>query len=488
LTETLKQQAIKGVFWSFLERFGTQFILLISQIVLARLLKPSDFGIIGILIVFVTISQVFVDSGFGNALIQKKGVNSIDYSTVFYCNIGISILLYVLLFVSSPIIADFYSQPELKWLLRLVSLVLVSNSLGLVQFTKFKKELKFKIIAKTTFWANVLSAIVGILLAYLDFGVWALAIQMVLIYFFRTVFFWILSDWRPLFVFSRSSFKGLFNFGYKLLLSSLLDQVFRNIYILIIGKFYTPKDLGFYTQAKNFQEVPVITLSAVVGSVTFPAFSRIQDDNERLFIGYRKVLKLLVFINFPLMLGLAIIAHPLFLYLLGEQWLPAVPYFQLLCVSGMLYTLQTTNLSILQVKGRTDLFLKLEIIKKFVIVLAIIIGSNWGVMGLVCGRVASSFIAYFINSYYSGSLLNYSIRMQLRDLFPAMIITLLMAAIMLLMSVVFVDSFGLFVAQMIVGVLSYFTISYLSKQEACIDGIKIIKEFIPIERWKIRRY
>jgi len=483
----LKQQAVTGIFWSFLERFGSQFILLITQVVLARLLTPEDFGLIGMLAIFIGISQAFVDSGFGNALIQKKEVNQTDYSTVFYFNILVGFILYGILFFSAPFIADFFHQEKLIGLTRLIGLLLILNSFGLIQFVKLKKELNFKSIAKATIFSNIMAAICGITLAFLNFGVWALAIQMVSIYLFRTLIFWISSTWRPTWEFSYQSFKGLFNFGSKLLLSSLLDQIFQNIYLLIIGKLFTAKDLGYYTQAKKLQGVPVIALAAIVGNVTFPAFSKIQDENEKLLIGFRKTLKLLVFVNFPLMLGLAVVAQPLFLFVFGPQWLPSVPYFQLLCISGMLYTLHTTNLSILQVKGRSDLFLRLEIIKKSITVIAIFIGLQWGIMGLIYGRVVTSFIAYFINAYYSGKLLKYPIKNQLKDLWPAMVASITMAIIVSAVGF-WSQSFISFIAQIIIGIAAYFIIANYTKQEAFLDGIALIREFIPLNSWKTKKY
>jgi O-antigen/teichoic acid export membrane protein len=471
---------IKGVFWSFLERFGTQSILLLTQIVLARLLSPKDFGLIGMIIIFVSISQVFIDSGFVNALIQKADINSSDYSTAFICNLVISIFLYLILFFSSPLIADFLNQPELKWLLRFVCLGLLFISLGFVQVAKLRKELNFKVITKATIYANIISAVVGISMALLNYGVWALAFQMVLIYFFRTLFFWIYGDWRPILIFSKKSFKALFNFGYKLLLSGIIDQAYRNIYLLIIGKLFSARDLGYYTQAHKFQEVPVQSLAVIVGSVTFPAFSKIQNEEEKLLLGVRKTLKLLVFVNFPLMLGLAAVAQPLFFYVLGEKWLSAVPYFQLLCISGMLYTLHTTNLSILQVKGRPDLFLRLEIIKKIIITIAIVIGLKWGIMGLIGGSVITSFISFFINAFYSGRLINYPIKRQLKDIYPALILSLLMVCIILGLGRLYPPSLLLFISQVLIGIISYLLMSYIAKNEACLDGIKIIKELIPV--------
>ena len=484
----LKKQTIKGVFWSSVERFGTQFIVLITQIILARLLSPHDFGLIGILIIFITISNVFVDSGFGNALIQKKNANEIDFSTVFYCNIIISTVLYIILFCTSPFIAVFFNQKELAWLIRLVGLVLIFNSFGVVQFAIFRKKLIFKAIARATVIANILSALIGITLAYLNYGIMALAIQMILTHFLKTLLFWMQSSWRPKLMFSKQSFSELFQFGYKLLLSGLLDQIFQNVYLFIIGKLYTTKDLGHYTQARNFQQVPVSTLFAIVGSVTFPAFSKIQDDAEKLLIGVRKTIKILGFINFPLMLGLSVTAEPLFKYILGEKWLPAVPYFKLLCISGMLYTLHAVNLLILQVKGRSDLFLKVEVYKKIIMIVAILIGINWGIIGLVWSHVASSFISYFVNAVYSKKLIGYSIMQQLKDLFPTIITTIFMSTLMYSITEAASISLGIFILQILLGGFSYFVISFITRNDALVDSLNILRDLIPIEKWKRKKF
>jgi O-antigen/teichoic acid export membrane protein len=481
--ESLKSKTISSVLWSFLERFGTYLVLLITQIVLARLLLPADFGLIGMLTIFIAISQAFIDSGFDNALIQKKHTNQKDYSTVFYFNILIGFLCYGILFFSAPLIAEFFEQEKLVGLTRLVGLILVFNALGLIQLVKFKKELNFKVIAQVSVTANFLSAVIGIGLALMDYGVWALAFQMVSIYFLRSAFYWMKSHWRPSLVFSKQSFRQLFGFGSKLLISGIIDQIFQNIYLLVIGKLFTAKELGYYTQAQKFQEVPVVTLASVVGNVTFPAFSKIQDDDERLRIGFRKMIKLLVFVNFPMMLGLAVIAQPLFLLLLGEKWLPAVPYFQILCISGMIYTLHTSNLSILKVKGRSDLFLYLEIIKKVIVVLAILIGLNWGIMGLVVGQVVTSFISLFLNAFFTGKLISYSIKAQLKDVSSTLIIALLMVGCMILVgnpegSVLYL------LLQILTGISAYFLLAFTTKQEAMNDSLLILKELIPLKRWK----
>ncbi|MBN2598112.1 MAG: MOP flippase family protein [Marinifilaceae bacterium] len=483
----LKSQTIKGVFWSFLEKFGSQFILLISQVILARLLEPEDFGLIGMLAIFIGVSQAFIDSGFDNALIQKKDVNQTDYSTVFYFNIAIGFVLYFLLFAAAPYIADFFHQPLLIDLTRVVCLVLAVNSFGLIHLVKFKIEMNFKSIAQVVVIANFLSAFVGIGMALLNFGVWALAGQIIGIYFFRTVLFWVKSTWRPSFIFSIQSFNQLFRFGSKLLLSGIISQTFENIYLMVIGRMFSASALGFYSQAKKLQQVPVTTLAQVVGNVTFPAFSKIQDDNEKLKQGFRKLIKLLVFINFPLMLGLAVIAKPLLVLVLGVKWLPSVPYFQLLCIAGMIYTLHTSNLNILKVKGRSDLFLILEVVKKLIVIIAIVIGLNWGIMGLVIGQICTSFISFFINAFFTGKLIAYTIPNQLKDISQTFLISLLMVAFMMTGWLIDNEIISLSY-QILIGIGSYLLLATATKQEALTDGLLILKEVIPLRRWKNIKY
>jgi O-antigen/teichoic acid export membrane protein len=483
----LKSQTINGVFWSFLEKFGSQLILLISQIILARLLEPEDFGLIGMLAIFIGVSQAFIDSGFDNALIQKKDVNQTDYSTVFYFNIAIGFLLYILLFVAAPYIADFFRQPLLVNLTRVVCIILAVNSFGLIQLVKFKIEMNFRAIAQVVVIANFLSAFVGIGMALLGYGVWALAGQIMGIYFFRTVLFWVKSSWRPSLVFSVESFKQMFRFGSKLLLSGIISQTFENIYLMVIGRMFSATALGFYSQAKKLQQVPVTTLAQVVGNVTYPAFSKIQDDNEKLKQGFRKLIKLLVFVNFPLMLGLAVIAKPLLVLVLGEKWLPSVPYFQLLCIAGMIYTLHASNLNILKVKGRSDLFLSLEIAKKLIVVVAIIIGLNWGIMGLVVGQICTSFVNFFINAFFTGKLISYSIPNQLKDISQSLYISLGMVAFMTI-GWVFENQILTLSFQILIGIGSYLLLAIATKQEALTDGLLILKEVILLRRWKKIKY
>lgn len=485
--DNLKKASIKGVLWSGIERFGTQIILFVTQVVLARLLTPKEFGLIGMITIFIAISTSFVNSGFGTALIQKKDVNKDDFSTVFIYSIVVALLFYLILYLSAPWIASFFDQLELIGLTRVIGFTFVFASLGLVHNSILQREMDFKSISKITVFANVFASIVGITIALMGGKAYALAFQIVSIQLFRTLFLWIYCLWRPQWIFSTKSFKELFRFGSRLLFSGLLDQIFQNIYLLVIGKYFSAVDLGYYSQAKKFQEVPVASLAGVVGSVSFSAMSKIQDNEEKLRSTFRSLLRMLSFVNFPLMLGLAAVAHPLFFSILGEKWLDAVPYFQLLCISGMLYTLHTTNLSILNVKGRSDLFLRLEVIKKVITTIAIIIGFYWGIIGLVVGRVICSFISYFINCYYSGRIIGFSFYSQVKDIALSFISSIFMFLLIYAFGAIH-TSILLLSVQIVAAILFYLVFSFFTRNQALVDIVKLLNEIKPLPLWVIRKF
>jgi O-antigen/teichoic acid export membrane protein len=439
MSESLKLKIISALIWSAIERVGQQAIYFFITIIIARLLSPSDYGLVGMLAIFMAISSSLVDSGFSAALIQKKNATYKDFSTIFYFNIFISIILFSVLFFSAPFIAKFYNQPRLISLTQFMALNLIINSFGLIQNTIIIKSIDFKTQTKISLVSSIASGAIGIFLAYEGFGVWSLAVQGLTSNLIRTVLLWFFNSWRPTLEFSISSLRGLFSFGSKLLASGLLDQIFDNIYKLVIGKLFSATSLGYYSQAKRIQEIPVTNLTQMVQRVTYPVYSTIQDDTQRLKRGYRNTIKAIIFINFPLMLGLAITAEPLVKVLLTEKWLPVVPYLQLLCIYGFLYPLSAVNLNILKVKGRSDIFFYLEIVKKAVIAIAILITYRWGVLALVIGQVCTGIIAFFINIYYSGKLINYSIKEQLLDIFPYFSLAALMSIFMYLVGLFFLE-------------------------------------------------
>ncbi|MDQ0428866.1 O-antigen/teichoic acid export membrane protein [Planomicrobium stackebrandtii] len=417
---SLKKKTISGLLWSFGDMIGNQGIQFIIQIILARLLVPEDFGIIGMILVFVALSNSLVDSGFTQALIRDQKADQTDYSTVFYFNLAVSVIIYGLLFLSAPLISNFFEQDQLTAIVRVLALGVVINAFSIIPRAMFTKEVDFKVQAKVNMAASVLSGIVAVAMALLGFGVWSLVVRMLALNGIQAVLLVFYRRWLPSLVFSTASFKRLFGFGWKLLVSGLIDTAYNNIYYLIIGKQYSATSLGYYTNASKFSDVATQTLTATIQRVTYPVLSGIQDQEERLKQSFKKVIKLSGFLIFPVMVGVAAVADPLIYLIFGEKWMTMVPYFQLLCIAGMLYPIHALNLNILQVKGRSDLFLYLEIIKTIVptVLILIVIWMDWGITILVVTIVLDSYISLFINIYFSGREISYGVREQIVDLLP----------------------------------------------------------------------
>ena len=424
---SLKQKTVNGLTWSFLDNFAYQGITFLVGIVIARLVAPEEFGVIGMITLFIAISSTFVNSGFSSALIRKQNATEIDYNTVFYFNLAVSFFFYFILFLASPYIADFFEEPRLILILRVLSLNLILSAFSIVQSVILSKKIDFKKQAKISVCSSILSGAVGIVCAYQGMGVWALVWRMVAGAFFSSFFLWVWGRWKPQLLFSWLSFKELFSFGSKLLLSSLLDTTFKNIYYPIIGKCFSPSSLGFYTRAESYCALFSSTLTGNIQRVTYPVLSSVQDNSELLKSTYKRLIKSTMLIAFTMMLALAATAKPLILILIGDVWLPTVPFLQLMCFSAMFYPLHALNLNAINVKGRSDLFLKLEIIKKILTVPIIFIGIYWGIEALLIGRIITSIVAYFLNSYYSADLINYSTKEQLKDILPSLGVALVAA-------------------------------------------------------------
>ncbi|MEG1724009.1 MAG: lipopolysaccharide biosynthesis protein [Anaerovoracaceae bacterium] len=450
---SLKTKTIHGAVWSFVDNIASSGITFLVGIILARLLTPEEFGVLGMLTIFIAISNSFVDSGFSNALIRKNDVKAIDYNTVFYFNILIGIGCYIFLFIASPAISRFFREPQLLNVTRVLGLVLIINALAIIQRTQFIKKIDFKTQAKISIISSLSSGSIGVGMAFAGCDVWSLVGQQLSRQFFNTLFLWIYSKWRPAWEFSWKSFHEMFSFGSKLLVSGLLETIYQNIYYLIIGRFYSSGLLGQYTRAEQFNTIFSSNLTSVVQRVSFPVLSSIQEEEQRLKEAYRRVMKMTMFVTFACMLGLAATAKPLILLLIGEKWLPAVAYLQIICFSGMLYPLHAINLNILQVKGRSDIFLKLEIIKKCIGVMPIVIGIFYGIEFMLLVGVIISMIAYFFNSYYSGRLINYSTWSQIRDILPMFGVSLFVAICMWGLSFLDIPNMLILPLQCIVGIM-----------------------------------
>ena len=474
--QTLKQATTKGLFWSSVERFSNQGVQFVFSIILARLLSPSDYGIIAMVTIFFAVAQSFVDSGFSNALVRKTDRVEEDLSTCFYFNIGVGIIAYIVLFLIAPLVANFYNQPILSPIIRITGLEVMLNSLCVVQQALFTIKIDFKSQAKITLSATVISGIVGIILAYQGYGIWALVWQGVASSIVRMGLLWLMSKWRPRTGFSKSSFNYLFGYGSKLLASGLLDTIYNNIYPIVIGKFYNPAQLGNYSRALGWAQLPSANITSILQRVTFPVLSAIQDDTLRLQNSYRRLLKLSAFIVFPLMMGLAAIASPLIRVILTAKWDGCVLYLQILCFALMLYPIHAINLNLLQVKGRSDIFLRLEIIKKIIGVVILIITIPLGITAMCLGMVFSSIICLIVNTYYTSRFIDVGLLTQLKDLRIILINSLVMGGgIYILTS--FIDIEGLkLVMGIVIGFLLYFIGSFYFSKAELQEVISLIKK------------
>jgi len=458
---SLRNKATNGVLWSAADRFSVQGVQFILGLVLARLLSPTDYGMIGMLAIFFAISQTFVDSGFSTALIQKNKCTNEDFSSVFYINVLIGFVVYFTLYILAPLIESFFNTQGLALLTRVLGINIIISSLAVVQRAKLTIEIDFRTQTKASLISIVFGGAVGLTLAYNGYGVWALVFQSLIITIANTSLLWFFSSWKPAFVFSMSSARTLFSFGSKLLSTSLLNTIFKNIYFLVIGKFFSAQELGYYTRAQQLQKLPSVNITGIIQRVTFPVMSSIKDDNRRLQSAARKFIKLSTFVTFPLMVGLMVLAEPLVRLILTEKWLPVVPLLQLFCMVGILYPIGSININLLLVKGLSGLVFKLEVIKKILIIISIIVCIPLGVYELIVGQVIISLMALFINTYYTGKIFGYSLKKQILDVVPTFFNTLIMAAAIFFVNInIDTISLKIFVS-IFSGMLSYFIIALI---------------------------
>ncbi len=420
--ESLKSQSLSGIKWSAIERFGVQGIQFVIGLILARILSPSDYGIIGMLAIFMAIAQTIIDSGFSKALIQKQDRTEIDFSTAFFFNIVVGIVCYLILFVTSPYIAIFFKEPILKDVLRVLAINLFLNSLAVVPTAKLSIKVDFKTQSKASIISTLLSGTLGIVLAYRGAGVWALVVQSVSHSFINVLLLWCLLKWKPMWKYSWKSFKSLFGYGGNILVAGIISTIYSNINTLVIGKFYTPKDLGYFTRGQQFPSLLSSNLTSIVQRVTFPILSKIQDDNQRLASVYRDYIRISSMGIFFLLVFLASIAEPLITLLLTNKWIDAVIYLQVFCYAMMFDHISAINLNFLYVKGKTNLVLRLEVIKKALAFVILLISIPFGVLAICFSQVVFTQIAIFINTYYTGKFLNLGYVKQLRDYIPYLII------------------------------------------------------------------
>jgi teichuronic acid exporter len=470
VADSLKSRTLNALSWSFLESIGMRGVQFVIGIVLARLLFPEQFGLIGMLVIFIALAESLIDSGFQAALIQKRDPTPTDICSIFYFNIVIGLAVAGLLCVGAPWIAAFYHQPILTPLTRALSLTLVINSFGSIQNTILMKHVDFKTLTKVSLIAGILSGIVGISLAAAGFGVWSLVVQQISSALLWTVSMWFFNAWRPALIFSLKSLREMFGFGSRILASGLINRTFDNIYLVVIGKLFSAIDLGFFTRAKAMQELPSQTLSWMVGRVTFPVFSTIQDDTARLKRGLKKALTFLVLVNFPMMIGLAVVARPLVLVLLTEKWATCIPYLQLLCLVGLLSPVILINSNLLFALGQSKIHLRVEIIKKVLIIANIAITWRWGISAMIYGMIVTSILFFCLSSYYTGDLIGYPIKEQLRDLFPSLIMAVLMGMAVYAAGLLpFSNHWSMLLVQISIGSLIYICLCRLFRLTAFME-------------------
>lgn len=471
----LKEKTVKGLAWSTIDRFSTQGIQFVFSILIARLLIPSDYGVIAMLGIFFAVSQTFIDSGFGTALIQKANRTDTDFSTVFYFNIAVAVIFYMLLWFASPLIASFYNIPVLEDVTKVAALALVFSSLSAVHSTKLSIAINFKLRAEISVISALSTGCVGLYLAYSGYGVWALVFQSVFASFLYTVLLWCLVHWRPKVVFSWQSFKQMFSFGSKLLASGLLDTVYNNVYTLVIGKVYSSSLLGLYSRASGLAQYPSSNITGVLQNVTFPILCSIHDDEKRLAAAYKKLIRMAAFVVFPLMIGLASVADPFIRIVLTDKWEGSIYLLQIICFSMMWYPIHAINLNILQVKGYSNYFLRLEIIKKMQGVLILCITVPNGLVAMCYGSVVSSLLSLIWNTYYTKKIIGYGLVSQMKDLLHILVYSLSMGAVVLLVTSFIPVLWIKLVAGILIGGAYYALGAYFMRFDELREVLSIIK-------------
>ena len=474
---TLKNKTMSGLIWRYAERCGAQGIQFIVSIVLARLLTPSDYGVIGLIAVFISVAQVFAISGLGQALVQKKNADKTDFSTVFYFSLVFSVVLYGVLFLCAPLIAGFYKAEVLTPVVRVLGISVIIAAINSVQQAYVQKTMQFKRFFWATLGGTMVSAFVGICLAYKGFGVWALVGQQLTNQVIDTIVLWCTVKWRPVLAFSFKRMKGLFSYGWKLLCSAVLDTIYNNIYSLIIGKFYSSSDLGYYNRGKQFPMLIISNINSSIDSVLFPVLSEVQNERERLKAMMRRSIVTSTFLIFPAMAGLAAVAKPLTILLLTEKWLPAVPFIQFCCFTYALWPIQTANLQAIKAVGRSDIYLKVEIIKKIIGIGVLVATLPFGLYVMMWGRCVAALVSLFINAYPNKKLLGYSYAEQIKDVMPSAILSLLMCLLIIFINRLKVNILIVLVFQVIAGVLIYVAGTKICKLESLEYIVNTIKGF-----------
>lgn len=478
MSESLKAKTVRGTVWSAVDNVANQGITFLVGLVLARLLSPHEYGLIGYILIIVAILNSIVDSGFSNALIRKKDVKEIDYNTTFIFNLVLSVGMVIIMFVSAPWISRFLKESQLIPLIRAMSIIVVINAFAIIQRTNLVKRIDFKTQTKVSLISSISSGVVGISMALSGMGVWSLAGQQISRQLLNTVFLWVFNRWIPKWQFSWASFRELFGFGWKLMVSGLIDVTWKEIYQLVIGKCYSTATLGQYTRGKQFSDIFSTNMTAIIQRVSYPVLSSVQDDRLRLKEGYRKIIKVSMLLSFTCLFGLGAVAEPLITILIGPQWSEAAEYLQIIIFTASLYPLHALNLNMLQVQGRSDLFLKLEIIKKTVAIAPILLGIFVGIKWMLWGSLVTGVFAYYLNSYYSGRMLDYSIWQQIKDILPSLGVATIMMVSVYAVSLIGWSPVWILLLQLLTGFIITISACELIKLEEYMELKKIFLGFL----------
>lgn len=475
MEENLKKKTTKALVWSSADKLGQQLFYLVAGIILARQLSPTDYGKVGVLTIFIALSGILIDSGFSSALIRKKEATQADYSTVFYLNIVISCVLYMLLYAAAPLIADFFNEPDLTAICRVLFLVIPMNALSLIQQTLLFKHFKLSVNARVNLWALGLASIAAVVMAYCGMGVWALVTQTLGLAALRALFFWLFNDWRPQWVFRMESLREFFGYSSNLVVSGIINNVFNKIYPIIIGKFYGMTQTGYYTQADKYQDIASSLISNIFRSVAFPVFSTVQDDLPRLNRICRKNVRAIAFFIFPIMLLMIVVSYPFILLVLKAQWLPSVPYFRLLCLSGICSPFIILFYDLFNSLGYSRLNLFIEIGKKSYLFLGIALFYSSGIMSLIVWWVSYSLLSLVTGIFFARRFIYYGYRAYLKDIFPYLSLALAAAAIsagvyLLLPG----DVWRLCIVPVVYGIV-YLSGAYLLKLEMWQESMSMLK-------------
>lgn len=475
MSESLKKKTVKGTLWTGMERFWVQGVQFLVMLVVARILSPKDYGLIGMLAIFIHVSQSLVESGFSQALIRKKDRTELDNNTIFYFNIVMSLFIYAILYLIAPYVASFYNEPLLCPVMRVFSLVVIINSFNIVQRALFSIHLDFKKTAHAAMSSALISGVAAIYMAKKGFSVWTLVYQQIIFGIVSTTVLWYYSTWRPKWVYSWKSFKEMFAFGFNLLISGLIDTVYKNLYTIVIGKVFNATSLGYYSRADHYAQLPASNFNAVFLRVTYPVLCKMQDDENRLRENYRKLLRVSAFVIFPIMCGLAGAAYPSVVMLIGKKWAYASVLLVPICLAKMWYPIHAINLNLLKVKGRSDLFLNLEIIKKILGVIIIFASIPFGLLFMCYSQIVSSLIALSINTYYTGKMIHLGFWKQMKDISHILLTSLAMFAIIKVMNMGIDNLYLKFALDVIVGIVFYCGVAFLFRFKE-IDDIQSLRK------------